>query len=216
MIIEIKNLIKPYNKDFNILNNITKTIDLTNGPVVVLGEEGSGKTTLFNILAGLDDSYEGDIIIDGVNRREFDNKLNSISYIMDKPVLFEGKSVLKNLLYVYKVKDRKYNKDEAMASIKEISKELGITSVLGKRVKKCNIFEKKLVCLARFYLKKPALLIMDEPLNGLVELEKSCLLNHMFSLARKLSSGVFVSEKGENARYFEHCFKINLDFGSIK
>lgn len=215
MKIEIKNLIKAFNNDFNILNDITMSFDLNEAPVVILGEEGSGKTTFLNIIAGLEQDYSGEVFLDGINRREVYNKENNISYIMAKPVFFENKSVLKNLLYVYKVKDKKFNKDDAISEIKEVVKEFGLIECLSKKVKKCLLFEKKLVALARFYLKKSKLLIMDEPLEGLIEIEKSCLINYTYSLVRKLSSGLVVAEKGENKRYFNDVGIFNIDAGCI-
>ena len=60
MKIELVDVVKPFNKDFNILNGIT--IVFTE-PTVILGDSGCGKTTLLNVIAGVDKSYQGKILL---------------------------------------------------------------------------------------------------------------------------------------------------------
>ena len=168
-----------------------------------------------DIITGVDLGYSGEGFIDGINRREYKNEDNSISYVMFKPVLFEGKSVFKNLLYVYKVKDKKYNKANAVNEIKEISKELGITNLLNKKAKKLSRFEKELVSFARIMIKKPKLIVVDEPLFYTQGVEKNTLVIALKSIAKKLSSVVVVAEKVENLPQFEDSRVLRMDGGKV-
>lgn len=216
MKIEFKNVTKPFNHDFNILNDVSFELEAKRGEIVVFaGDEGCGKTTLLDILAGVETNYSGDVYIGDKNRREYKNEDNNISYVMFEPVLMGGKSVLKNLLYVFYIKDKKYDKLKALEEIKEVLKELGLIELLSKKAKKLTRFEKLLVCYARILLKKPSLILIDEPLFGLEGVEKNTIINSTKSLTKKLSSVVVITEKGENLALFEDCKVLRMDGGKV-
>ena len=216
MKIEIKNLLKAYNKDFNILNDITAEFNFDGKMIVIAGHEGSGKTTLLNVIAGLDNDYSGQVLLDGEDRKVIDNKSAKISYIMDPPVLFERKNVFDNLAYVFKVEKGKYNKKEDYLKIKEVCDLFGLSGIVQKKIKKCSSFEKLVVCFARSYLKNSKLIIIDEPLKDLISIEKSYLLNYINFLISKLSCGVILADNGQNLACFEGCDIFEMDYGVLK
>ena len=209
--IEVKNLTKNYNPDFSALLNLSFVVDKK--PLAVIGYNCAGKTTLLNILAGLDNNYSGDVIINGVNRRDLKNEENIISYIMDPVVLFENKSVYDNLKYVYKVSGET-DKEKINKEIKAVAEELHLFGVLTKKVRKCNYFEKLLVCVGRILIKKPKIIMVDEPLKDLLNFEKRSLLQTLVSVASKLSSDLIVAEYGQNLAYFNDFEILKLDFGT--
>lgn len=209
--IEIKNLTKKFHKDFDAICNLSH--EFSDVPWVVIGSDMSGKTTLLNIIAGLDLDYTGEVIINGVERRELNNEIANISYITAIPTLFENKSVYNNLLYVFKVGNKKLDKEFANAEIKKVSEEFGLFGVLEKKVKKCNLFEKRLICLARAVLKKSKLILFDEPFSNLLNFEFVSLWQTTLAVMSKLSCGLIVAENTQNMAYFKGVNILKLDFG---
>ena len=210
--IEIKNLTKNYNKDFSALLNINHSFKepLT----MICGIEGAGKTTLLNILAGLDTSYSGKVTIHGKDRKEIKNQEMLISYIMEKPVFFERKSVMKNLQYVFKVQGIDHKSKESVEKIRYISNELGFLDSLSKPLKKCAVYVRALVGLARAYLKNSTILLIDEPLKQMISQEKLAYLQKLNWLINKLSCTTIVAETVQNWGLFGGVEVIKLDFGT--
>lgn len=210
--IEIKNLTKSFYADHDALMNITHKTD--GRPFIVIGEEDSGKTILLEVLAGLDKEYCGEVLIDGVERKGVGLDDVNISYITKDPVLFERKTVYENLEYVFKVKNQKYDKKEASKKIKEVAEELEIFDILTQKVKRLNLFQKRLVCVARARLKNSKIVLIDEPFFELYNFEKASLWQSILSVVNKLSSEVVVAEKGENLGYFVGCNVLRLEHGT--
>ena len=212
--IELKNLIKRFNKDFNIINDVSLTFNLDK-PCVVLGEEGSGKTTLLNILCGLDLDYEGGVFIDGTERRDIKLTQRKISYIPAEPVVFNNKSVYKNLEYAIRVNSGKKDKKKEREIIKQLAQEYSIADLLTKKFKRCSLYNKKLVQLIRAVIKRPELIVFDEPFCGLSLYEKTTLWQRVVCDMSKLSCGVVVAENGQNNILFNDCYIVGMSGGAI-
>lgn len=209
--IEVKNLTKNYLEEYSALLNLNFKTDKR--PTVIVGEEGAGKTTLLNIIAGLDKEYLGEVFFDGVERKTLSLKDVKVSYITENPILFEGKSVYCNLEYVFKT-NGKFLKDEVMQKIKEVCEALDLFGILDKKVKKCNLFEKRMICIARAILKNASVILVDEPFLNLLKFESVSLWQALLFAQGKLSSELVVSVNGQNSACFEGCNIIKLDCGT--
>jgi len=205
--IQIKSLTKKYDENFNILNNIDVEFDLKKSPIIIIGEDLSGKTTLLNILTGIDKAYCGEVYFDDQNLKDISFEKIKVSYIMQKDVFFENKSLYKNLEYVFKVYDKNLGKAEVDKQIKEVCEEFMLFGELDKKLKRCSPFVRKMAGLARACLKKSELIIMDEVFSGLNFYEKAALWQRVVAVIDKLSCGVVVAEKGQNLALFDG-FKI--------
>ena len=208
-----KNVSKKYHDDHNALMNISFSTE--ERPFVIIGDDDAGKTTLLEILSGLEGDYEGEIFINGKERRELGNDALSISYIATEPILFKFKSVYKNLEYVFKIVGEKIDKNEIQKRIGVVARELNIIELLDKKVYKLNLFQKKMVCVARALLKNSKIIFVDEPFFKLNNFEMSALWRNMVSVASKLSSDLVVAEKPQNIGYFDDCSILKIDFGTI-
>lgn len=211
--IVVRNLTKNFYDDHSALLNISFSTE--ERPFVVVGEEGAGKSTLLNILAGLDLDYEGTVLINGVDRKAINNQDLKISYITKNPVFLDKKSVYDNLKYVFKVEGLKLDKKEIVSKIKEVCDSLNLVGLLDKKIKKLNIFEKRLVAVARAVLKKSTVWLVDEPFFDLNSFEVSALWQALFREANKLSSDLIIADNGQNTAYFEDCEILKLNFGTI-
>lgn len=211
--IEITNLTKNFCDDHSALLNVSHKMD--NRPMVVLGEEGAGKTVLMNIIVGLDKDYDGEVKVCGVDRKKLPLENSGISYITKDAVAFNNKSVFDNLFYVFKVLDKNYDKKLAAQKIKAVAEELEIFGILDKRFGKLSMLDKKLVCVARAMLKQAKIIVVDEPFYKLLNFEKAGLWQALHFASSKLSCGLVVAELPQNSAYFEGCDIIKLSFGTI-
>jgi molybdate transport system ATP-binding protein len=144
--------------------------------VAISGQSGSGKTTLLRILAGLEDA-DGTIEVDSKIWLENKKKLaigkREIGFVFQEHALFENMSIEQNLLYV--------------AKDKNLAKHLlEITELYQLKEKYPNILsggQKQRVSLCRALMKKPKILLLDEPLSALdptmrLKLQKEILTLH--------------------------------------
>lgn len=128
--------------------------------VAIAGESGSGKTSLLRILAGLEKA-EGKIDVLGVSWLDEKNTLatqkRGIGFVFQDYALFENMNVLDNLLYV--------EKDKKLAS--HLLELTGLGELAKRLPNSLSGGQKQRVSLCRAFMKRPKLLLMDEPLSAL-------------------------------------------------
>lgn len=126
---------------------------------LVLGGEESGKTSLLRLIAGLEEQYFGKILIDGKEGRELSIANRNISYLQKEPVFFERKSILKNLQYLFNVLEKECPSEE---QIKEVFDKFNFNVDLNIKVKRLELYQKKILSIIRSYLKNPAIILIDD------------------------------------------------------
>lgn len=140
--IEIKNLNKKYS-DLSVYENFS--LSIKRGEITcVLGESGTGKTTLLNVLANLVD-YEGEITKE------------KVSYVFQKPNLFPNMTVEENLKLVCSDLDK----------IVEILTKMNLSEKLKAYPNHLSGGEAQRVAVARALLYNSPLILMDEPFSSL-------------------------------------------------
>ncbi|MCT7515579.1 ABC transporter ATP-binding protein [Aliarcobacter cryaerophilus] len=141
--------------------NLDINLSLQNGEFVALsGVSGSGKTTLLRVLAGLEEAF-GEIIVDDeiwLNEKiKKPIQKRDIGFVFQDYALFPNLSVIDNLLYVKKDKD--------------LAKQLlSLTDLYELKNRYSNSLsggQKQRVSLCRALMKRPKILLMDEPLSAL-------------------------------------------------
>ncbi len=124
--------------------------------VVLMGESGSGKTTLLRILAGLEKA-EGTVEVEGMSWNDMPPQQREIGFVFQDYALFDNMSVEENLLFI--------SKDKNLASrLLDLAE---LTGLAKQNVKNLSGGQKQRVSLCRAMMKKPKLLLMDEPLSSL-------------------------------------------------
>ena len=128
--------------------------------VVLMGESGSGKTTLLRILAGLEKA-EGNIAVEDVvwlgRYKILPPQQREIGFVFQDYALFDNMSVEENLLFV--------DNDKILA--KRLLEMTELSRLVSRNVKGLSGGQKQRVSLCRAMMKKPKLLLMDEPLSAL-------------------------------------------------
>ena len=159
-IIEVNNLTVSYS-NHTALKNVS--FKVSEGEYVVLvGENGSGKSTLVKSIVGLKEIDSGDVKIN--------IKLNDVSYLSQtnlKELDFPATAKEIIMSGVQKHKKLPFYTKEDRQSYEETIKKLKIEDIQNKRIGDLSGGQKQRVLIARSLIKKPKLLILDEPVTGL-------------------------------------------------
>ncbi len=141
--------------------NLDINLSLQNGEFIALsGVSGSGKTTLLRVLAGLEEAF-GEIIVDGeiwLNEKiKKPIQKRDIGFVFQDYALFPNLSVIDNLLYVKKDKDL----------AKQLLSLTDLYELKNRYPNSLSGGQKQRVSLCRALMKRPKILLMDEPLSAL-------------------------------------------------
>lgn len=161
VVLETKKLSKKFGD-----KEILKSIDMTiyEGDIVgLIGPNGAGKSTFIKTVLNLYKETEGEVSICGINVDEdFESALSNVGCVIESPDLYPHLSGLKNLKIVAlmnNIKDDEY--------IEKIIKMFKLNTRINDKVKKYSLGMKQRLGIACALIKKPKLLILDEPTNGL-------------------------------------------------
>lgn len=160
-VLEVSNLSKSFGKN-KVLDNINLTIH--EGDIVgLIGPNGAGKTTLIKTILNLYKSDSGSIRICSFDiKKDLEKALSKTGSIIENPDMYLNLSGKKNLTITALINDIK-DKDY----IDEMVKFVGLSDRIDDKVKKYSLGMKQRLALANTLIKKPKLLILDEPTNGL-------------------------------------------------
>jgi len=167
--ISIKNIFKKYKND--VLKSISYEFN-NNGLYSIVGQSGSGKSSLLNIISGLDNVYQGNVLIDGVNFKYSSNEEKSKFRISNIGYIFQDFS----LLHLLSVRDNVLFNIDSISSLSKKKKEEMVDSVLSivglsnkKKVivNKLSGGEQQRVAIARAIICSPKYLLCDEPTGNL-------------------------------------------------
>jgi len=169
----------------------------------LLGANGAGKSTLIKILAGLQPASSGDILIEGVIR-QIDNPVQARDFGMvtvhqniDDGVIF-GMTVAENLLLdqlAVEAGNPFVTKRHIFREAEKILDELGIDLPLRSMVEDLPASGRQEVAIARALVKKPKLLVLDEPTSTLSAREAERLFDSVQSMQGRGISVLYVSHR---------------------
>ena len=139
--------------------------------VTILGQSGCGKTTLLNIIGGLDRYTDGDIIINGKSTKDFDDRdwdryrNKQIGFVFQSYNLIPHLSVLANVELALTLAGRKKAECEAIAL--EALKKVGLEDQAYKKPNQLSGGQMQRVAIARALVNNPAIILADEPTGAL-------------------------------------------------
>lgn len=155
----------------------------------LLGPNGAGKTTIIKMIAGLSHISSGDIYIAGYSiRHEKMEALKQLGAVVETPAHYESMSGYQNLRYFAKLR-----KGIQESRILEVVKLMKLEDAIHKKVKTYSLGMKQRLGLAQAILHEPAVLILDEPTNGLDPMGIKDLRNYIQELSEKMNVSVIVS-----------------------
>lgn len=175
--LEIKHLSHAYGNQ-QVLEDINLTVG--EGEIVVLvGASGVGKSTLFNIVAGIEPLQAGEIEISG--SQDFVGK---VSYMLQKDLLLEHKTVLKNVALPLIIKGVK--KAEAYDEARQLLERFGLLDYQDRYPQELSGGMRQRVALLRTYLFKHKLFLLDEAFSALDALTKAELHSWYLEVQKEL------------------------------
>ena len=156
--------------------------------VAILGTSGSGKTTCLNIIGGLDNYTDGDLILNGKSTKDFTEKdwnsyrNNSIGFIFQSYNLIGHLSIVENVELGMTLSgvSAKEKHEKAL----EVLKNVGLSDHLHKRPNQLSGGQMQRVAIARSLVNNPKLIFADEP-TGALDSETS---NEIMSLLKDLNN----------------------------
>ncbi len=217
IIIKVKNMLelKEIKKEYKVGNGkveALKGISLQfreSEFVSILGQSGCGKTTLLNIIGGLDHSTSGDLIVDGVSTknytdRDWDSYRNHrIGFIFQSYNLIPHQTILENVELSLTISG--VGKAERVKRAKEALDKVGLKGEYNKKPNQLSGGQCQRVAIARALVNEPEILLADEPTGALdsetsvqimeliKEIAKECLVimvTHNPDLAEKYSTRI--------------------------
>lgn len=163
MYIKLENLSKKFGNK-QILHDIE--FDIEKGSLVcLLGPSGCGKTTLLNMISGLETVTSGTIKIDDVDVTEFEPKDRNIGVVFQNYALYPHMTVLDNIMFPLLVAGMP--KAEAEKEARQIAAIVEIDHVLDHKPGQLSGGQQQRVAISRGIVKKPNVLLLDEPLSNL-------------------------------------------------
>lgn len=192
--------------EFFALKNIS--LELFEGEVYALiGENGSGKSSLMNIICGAYSKDNGDIYIDNqlvsINS-PIDAKRLGIEMIHQSSSLFEDFTIAENIYADNKPYLNKFlkiiNWEKMFSDCQKLLDSLGFTFNSKTYVKDLNIAQKQLVEICKAYVSKARIIIMDEPTSSLTEAESVILFKIINELKKSGVSILYISHNLEEIK----------------
>ena len=133
--------------------------------LVLLGASGSGKTTALRMIAGLESTTSGRVLIGDRDVTEVLPKNRDVAMVFQSYALYPHKTVAENVGYPLRV--RGTPKDEIDRQVREVAAQVQLTDYLGRYPRQLSGGQRQRVALARAMVRRPAAFLMDEPLSNL-------------------------------------------------
>lgn len=176
--LEIKNLSYSFGD-----NHILKDINIyvkENEMVAIVGSSGVGKSTLFNLIAGVLKKQSGEITIDG----SYDY-IGKVAYMLQKDLLFEHKTIINNVILPLII--AKIDKKVALEEGRKILKQFNLEKYADKYPKQLSGGMRQRVALIRTYMFKRNIFLLDEAFSALDAITKKELHKWYLNLKKEFN-----------------------------
>lgn len=175
-ILEVNDLCKTYivdKRQNNVLRNVNFSIK--NGEMVaVMGPSGSGKSTLLYTVSGMDRLTAGNVIFDGKNIAEMNEKELSILRLDDMGFIFQQMYMLKNLTVLDNIilpacqsKKNNENLSQTVQRAQSLMRKLGIIDIADNDINEVSGGQLQRACICRSMINNPKMIFADEPTGAL-------------------------------------------------
>lgn len=184
--LRLENIKKNFNNT-EILKGIS--IDVKNGEIVsILGPSGSGKTTLLNIILGITDCTDGNIIFNNENITNVAMEKRGFNIVFQDYALFPNLNAYENIIYGLKNKPKVSTREE----VDELIALLGLKEHMKKKIEHLSGGQKQRVALARTLVMKPKILLLDEPLSALDGVIKESIKERIKQIAKEYNLTIII------------------------
>ena len=148
--------------------------------VAIVGSSGVGKSTLFNLIAGVLKKQSGEIIINGS-----DDYIGKVAYMLQKDLLFEHKTIINNVILPLII--AKIDKKVALEEGRKILKQFNLEKYADKYPKQLSGGMRQRVALIRTYMFKRNIFLLDEAFSALDAITKKELHKWYLNLKKEFN-----------------------------
>ena len=173
--------------------------------VAILGHSGCGKTTLLNIIGGLDHYTSGDLIIGGKSTKDFTEgewdtyRNHSVGFVFQTYNLIPHQTVLRNVELALTLSG--VSKAERRERAKKVLEDVGLGDQINKRPNQMSGGQMQRVAIARALINDPEILLADEPTGALDSKSAKQLLESLAYLNSRGSTILMVTHDSFSASY---------------
>lgn len=180
----MKNILEVKNLSYSFGNNpILKDINIhvnENEIVAIVGSSGVGKSTLFNLIAGVLKKQTGEITINGS-----DDYIGKVAHMLQKDLLFEHKTIINNVILPLII--AKVNKKKALEEGNKILKQFNLDKYANKYPQQLSGGMRQRVALIRTYMFKRKIFLLDEAFSALDAITKKELHKWYLDLKKEFN-----------------------------
>lgn len=205
--LQLKNVVKKYGSGDNVvtaLNGVSINFR-ENEFVAILGHSGCGKTTMLNIIGGLDQYTSGDLVINGISTKKYKDRdwdayrNHSIGFVFQSYNLIPHQSVLANVELALTISG--ISKSERKKRAKEALEKVGLGNQLHKKPNQMSGGQMQRVAIARALINNPDILLADEP-TGALDSETSIQVMELLKEVAKDRLVIMVTHNPELAENY--------------
>ena len=179
---------KQGNKELTVFENAN--FGINKGEFVcIIGHSGCGKSTILNILAGLDEASDGVVIMN-------DKEISGPS--LERGVVFQNYSLLpwltslKNITFAVHARQPKWSKEQVLSHSRKFLELVGLKGVEHRKPSELSGGMRQRVCIARAFATQPQLLLMDEPFGALDALTRGMIQEELIKIWEETQQTVFM------------------------
>lgn len=180
-ILDIKDISHSFDNKKNTIEDIFFCVK--KGEIVgIIGPSGVGKSTLFNIIAGLIKPTSGKVFLEN---EDITGKTAKVSYMLQKDLLLPFMTVYENIALPLTIK--KVNKKEIEKKINENLSKFGLENLCNRYPKELSGGQRQRVALLRTYMFSDKIVLLDEPFSALDYITKDTMYNWFLKLKKELN-----------------------------
>ena len=157
--------------------------------VCIIGHSGCGKTTILNVLAGLDTATSGTVIMDG---REVAGPSLDRGVVFQSHALMPWLTVRQNIAFAVKSRWPDWKKSQVDAHVEKFVALVGLSPAIDKKPSQLSGGMKQRVGIARAFAIQPKMLLLDEPFGALDALTRGTIQDELMAIVRQTQQTVFM------------------------
>ena len=212
--ISVKNISKKFGRGTNLLSALDDvSFNVEDGEfVVILGQSGSGKSTILNLIGCIDSPTSGTILVDGVDVTKMSSKQlceyrnKNIGFVFQPFYLEPAYSVTDNILLPLTIAGAKRQIKDAKA--KELLEKLNLTDKANAKTSTLSGGQKQRVAIARALVNDPKIILADEPTGNLDSVSGAEVIEILKEICKSGKTVVMVTHNEEQASVADHIIRL--------